>query len=340
MRKPVHVKPLTVRAAFILMLLVVVGLYGQDRKYVSVKRSLNLMGTTFEITVVTQDEEIGFINIEEAAAEIKRIEKLISSWDPDSETSRINRNAGIQPVAVSAELYRLIERCIEISAISNGAFDITYASLDRLWAFDGSMVLPPTSEEIRKALLGVGYRNIVLNQDDHSVFLRKKGMKIGFGGIGKGYAADKAKALLVSKLVPAGMINAAGDITTWGSRATGEKWLIGVANPPGRGNLISWVPLVESSVAISGNKRKYVNFNGRQYHDILDPRTGQPVSGIQSVTVFGKTAELCDALATAIFVLGRDQGLAMINQLGGAEAILEEDTGSMYRSNGILFELN
>lgn len=315
-------------------------LHAQDGKFVAVKRNLKLMGANFEITVVAQNEEIGFINIEEAAAEIKRIEQLISSWNTDSETARINRNAGIHPVEVSLELYNLLERAIQLSELTEGAFDVSYASLDTLWNFDGSMLSPPSDAQIKKALAHTGFRHIVLDPVEQTVFLRKKGMKINLGGIGKGYAADKAKALLISRQVPAGMINAAGDITTWGTKATGEKWLIGVANPLGNGNLISWVPLIESSVAISGTHRRYININGKRYNDILDPRTGYPCSGISKVTVFGKMAEFCDAIATAIFVLGTDKGLAMVNQLGGAEVIIEDESGAMYHSKGLLLEMN
>jgi thiamine biosynthesis lipoprotein len=322
------------------LLLFFAASYGQDGRFVSVKRNMRLMGGDFEITVVAQNEEMGYINVDEAAAEIKRIEQLISSWIPESETSMINSNAGIQPVAVSIELYNLIERSIQISEITAGAFDITYATLDTLWKFNESMSRLPLRNEVEKFRKTGGYRNIVLNPDDHSVFLKNKGMRINFGGIGKGYAADRAKALLVSKQVQAGMINAAGDITAWGTKATGEKWLIGVANPIGNGNLITWIPLVESSVAISGNHRRFIEFNGKKYPDVLDPRSGFPVTGISKVTVFGKMAEFCDALGTAIAVLGTERGLALANQLGDTEVIIEEEGGGMYHSKGILLEIH
>ena len=303
---------------------------------VTVRRTIHLMGSPFEITVVAQNEEIGYINIEEAAAEIKRIEKLISSWDPESQTSMINSNAGIRPVKVSVELYKLIERSIQISEFTYGAFDITYAALDTLWRFDGSMQYLPTSSEIKNVVAKVGFRKIVLNPDENTVYLREKGMKIGFGAIGKGYAADKAKEFLVSKQVPAGMINAAGDITTWGAKASGEKWLIGVDNPTGKGVFFSWLPLVESSVAIAGNQRDYITFNGKRYTHILNPKTGYPAMGIRKVTVLAKSAELCDALSTAVYVLGKKIGLALINQLPGAEVVILDDNEEVFRSNGIL----
>lgn len=298
------------------------------------------MGSRFDITVVVMDQEIGFINIEEAVAEIQRIEKMISSWDENSETSLINKNAGIKPVKVSLELIKLIERSKQISEITDGAFDISYASMDQIWKFDGSMTLFPTPEEIKKSVEKVGYENIILDVDAQTVFLKNKGMKIAFGAIGKGYAADKAKELLMSKDVKAGIINASGDLTTWGTKANGEKWLIGIANPLSKDKIFSWLPVVESSVATSGNYEKFVNFNGKKYTHIIDPRTGYPSSGINSVSILAKSAELCDALATAIFIMGKEAGLSLINQLGGTEAIIVDSHNKIYKSGGVIFADN
>ncbi|MFH6602068.1 FAD:protein FMN transferase [Maribacter algicola] len=310
----------------------------QERKYVTVKRTVKLMGTDFGITVVAANEEIGFINIDEATAEISRIEKMISSWDPLSETSMINRNAGIKPVKVSHELFKLIERSIQISEMTDGAFDISFASSDQVWKFDGSMKYEPTPAEIEKSIAKVGYKNIVLNEEKRTVFLKVAGMKISFGGIGKGYAADKAKELLVSKRVVAGVINASGDLTTWGTKASGEKWLIGIANPMNKSKIFTWLPVLESSVATSQSLDRYVEFKGKKYSHIIDPRTGYPATGINSVHVFAKSAELCDALATAIFIMGKDQGLSLINQLALTEVIVVDSENRMHRSNGILLE--
>ncbi len=322
----------------LLFCLIAFNFYGQDRKYVTVSKTLKLMGSRFDITVVAVNEELGYINIDEAVAEITRIEKLISSWDQASETSLINRNAGIQPVKVSLELFKLIERAKQISEITDGAFDISYASMDEIWKFDGSMKRMPSEDDIKKSVARVGYRKIILNEEDHTVFLKQPGMKISFGAIGKGYAADKAKELLVANQVVAGIINAAGDLTTWGTKVSGEKWLIGIANPLSKDKIFSWLPIVESSVATSGNYEKYVIFEGKKYTHIIDPRTGYPASGINSVSIFAKSAELCDALATAVFIMGKEAGISLINQLGGTELILVDDQNKIYKSNGILFE--
>ena len=296
------------------------------------------MGSRFDITVVSTNEELGHINIEEAVAEISRIEKLISAWDPNSETSSINKNAGIKPVKVSLELFNLIERAKQVSYLTDGAFDISYSSLDKVWKFDGSMKNLPTPEQIKKSISKIGHEKIILDRDAQTVFLSQEGMKISFGAMGKGYAADSAKSLLVSKQVIAGIINAGGDLTTWGTKASGEKWLIGIANPLNKDKIFSWLPIVESSVATSGNYEKFVSFKGKRYSHIIDPRTGYPSTGINSVSIFAKSAELSDALATAVFIMGRETGLSLINQLADTEVIIIDDKNKMYKSDGVLFE--
>lgn len=314
---------------------------GQMRqKDISVQKVLKLMGTRFEITVVAPNEEIGYINIDEAVSEIQRIEKIISSWDGSSETSLINKNAGIKPVKVSPELFGLIERSVRISALTDGAFDITYASMDQIWKFDGSMKAVPNESDIKKSIAKIGYQKIILDAEKSTVFLPEPGMKIGFGAIGKGYAADKAKQLLVSKGVKGGIINASGDLTTWGTKVTGEKWLVGITNPLNKERVFGWLPIVESAVATSGNYEKYITLNGKKYSHIIDPRTGYPTSGISSVSIFAKQAELCDALATAVFIMGRDVGLHMINQMNGVEAIIVDAENKIHKSSGIMFNTN
>ncbi|MGB7393724.1 MAG: FAD:protein FMN transferase [Pricia sp.] len=326
--------------ALLFLCFLTLGIFAQDEQPVTVHQTLKLMGTRFDITVVADNEEIGQINIDEATAEIRRIENLISAWEPDSETSLINKNAGIRPVEVSLELFQLIERAKQISELTDGAFDISYASMDEIWKFDGSMLEKPSETELKASVARVGYQKIVLNLDQQTVFLRDKGMKISFGAIGKGYAADKTKELLISKQVIGGIINAAGDLTTWGTKANGKKWLIGIANPLSKEKIFSWLPVVESSVATSGNYEKFVEFDGVKYSHIIDPRTGSPSTGVNSVSIFNKSAELCDALATAVYIMGREAGLSLIDQLGGTEVILVDSDNQVHKSGGILFESN
>ena len=296
------------------------------------------MGTDFEITIVAKEHATAKKYIETAISEIKRIEKIISSWDDDSETSKINKNAGIASVKVSPELFGLIERSLLISKITDGAFDISYAALDNIWRFNISMDYVPTPKQIKNSVSKVGFKNIIIDKDKQTVFLSKKGMKIGFGAIGKGFAADMAKKLLQSKGVPGGIINAAGDLTTWGTQVSGKKWMIGITNPLDKSKVFSWLPIVESSVATSGNYEKYIVFKDEKYSHIIDPRTGKPSKGVKSVSVFAKKAEMCDALATSIFVMGVETGLSVINQLNGVEVIIVDDKDKIHKSNGIEFD--
>ncbi len=299
------------------------------------KRTLKLMGTRFDITVVAQNEKEGNESIDLAIKEISRIEKIISSWDPNSQTSAINKNAGIEAVQVDPELFDLIDRAIKISKLSSGAFDISYASMDRIWKFDGSMTKMPSKEAIQKSVAKVGYENIILDWEDSSVFLKEKGMKIGFGAIGKGYAADKAKALLISKGVKAGIINASGDLNAWGVQPDGKDWLVAITNPLDKAKAFAWLPIHDSAVITSGNYEKFVRFDGVRYSHIIDPRTGYPTSGIVSVSIFSASAELADALATAVFVMGVETGLDFINQLKGVECIIVDETNKMYSSDSL-----
>ena len=293
------------------------------------------MGSRFEITVVANNADLGDEYINTAVSEISRIEKMISSWDSLSETAAIIRNAGVKPVKVDAELFDLISRSIKISELTEGAFDISYASMDRIWKFDGSMKKLPTEEEVAASVSLVGYKNIILDPKAQTVFLKNKGMRIGFGALGKGYAADKAKQLLISMGVTGGIINASGDLTTWGNEPDGSPWMVGITNPLNKNKVFSWFPLDNNAVVTSGNYEKYVEFNGKKYTHIIDPRTGWPASGLTSVSIFAPKAELADALATSVFVMGRETGLNFINQLPGIECIIVDDEGNIFESENI-----
>jgi thiamine biosynthesis lipoprotein len=296
------------------------------------------MGSRFDITVVAKDPVEGDVYIDMAINEITRIEKLISSWDTNSQTSEINRNAGSKPVKVDAELYDLIHRAIGISQLTDGAFDISYASMDKIWKFDGSMTVMPSEDSIKASVAKVGYHNIILDKENHTVYLKLAGMKIGFGAIGKGYAADKAKELLKSKGVVAGIINASGDMNTWGKQPDGKEWKVAITNPMDKNKVFALLPITNGAVVTSGNYEKYVTFNDIRYTHIIDPRSGYPATGIISVTVFAPKAELADALATSVFVMGIEVGLNRINQLPKIECIIIDDKGNIITSKNIEIE--
>jgi len=298
-------------------------------------KTMKLMGSRFDITVVADNPKQGDIFIQMAVNEIKRIERIISSWDASSETSRINRNAGIKPVKVSSELFQLIRRAKAISELTDGAFDISYAAMDRIWHFDGSMTQMPDAVTVKKSIRKVGYQHIILHPGNQSVYLERKGMKIGFGAIGKGYAADKAKDLLISKGVKAGIINASGDMNTWGKQPDGKEWTVAITNPMNKNKAFAWFNISDKAVVTSGDYEKYVVFNGIRYAHIINPKTGYPATGIISATVFAPKAELADALATSVFVMGKEVGIDRINQIPGVECIIIDDKGKISTSRNI-----
>ena len=299
------------------------------------KKKQSLLGSPFEITVVAIDSVEGANYTTMAINEVKRIENFISDWIPSSQISNVNQNAGIKAIIVDKEVYDLVERAIKISKLTSGAFDISYASMDRIWKFDGSMKEMPSEEAIKKSVEKVGYQNIILNPNDTSIFLKNKGMKLGLGGIGQGYIADKIKVLLQVKGCKAGLVNVSGDINTWGKQPNGEMWTVGIVNPMNKNKVFATFPLDDSAVETSGSYEKYVTFNGKRYSHIIDPRTGYPSSGIISVSVFAKQTELADALATGIFVLGIEVGLDLINQLNGIGCIIVDDKGNIHVSKNI-----
>ncbi len=294
------------------------------------------MGNRFEISVVAESEQWAAEKIEAGVDEIKRIERLLTTFSDDSETNQVNVNAGIAPVKVSRETFELIKRSIVISKVTQGAFDITYGSLDkRLWNFDKDMTSLPDEATAKKMVSLINYRNITLDENDCTVFLRQRGMRIGFGGIGKGYAAERAKQILQQQGVTSGVVNASGDLNTWGLQPDGKKWTIGIVNPDASGQVFSYLNISDLAVATSGNYEKFVMIDGKRYSHTINPRTGLPVTGIKSVTIITTNAEIADAMATPVTIMGVRAGLDLINQMKDIEAIIIDDDDRLYTSRNI-----
>jgi thiamine biosynthesis lipoprotein len=302
------------------------------------KQGHRLMGNHFEISVVDADQHHAEQLIGMAVAEIRRIESLLTTYSDTSETARINAAAGISPVAVSSETFQLIERSIRISRITQGAFDITYGSVDKsLWNFDTTMTRLPHAGTARKMVRLINYRNIELNREQQTVLLKEKGMRIGFGGIGKGYAAEMAKRLLRAQGAEAGVVNASGDLTTWGNQPDGSPWTIGIVNPDLSGQVFSYMHVTDMAVATSGNYEKYILVDGVKYSHTIHPGTGLPIRGIKSVTVICPNAEIADAMATPVSIMGIEAGLDMINQMQQIEAIVIDDDDRIFTTKNIRF---
>jgi thiamine biosynthesis lipoprotein len=308
----------------------------QAKQLAAYKRVLKLMGNRFEFTVVADDENSANEQIDAAITEVQRIEKLLTTFSDNSQTNEINQNAGIKPVKVDEEVFALVARSLKISELTQGAFDITYGSIDKsLWNFDQSMTALPSAEIAKQSVRLINYKNVILDPTNTTVFLKEEGMRIGFGGIGKGYAADKAKLLLQTRGIASGIVNAAGDLVAWGTQPNGTPWTVAIADPDQSTVPFSKLNISGMAIATSGNYEKYVTINGKKYSHTIDPTTGLPVSGIKSVSVISPNAELSDAMATPVMVMGVRVGLDLINQLKHMACIIVDDNNKIHSSHNI-----
>lgn len=296
------------------------------------KRTTLLMGGRFDISIVAKDSLTAEQNIDVVIAEITRIENLISDWKSDSQVSEINQNAGICPVKVDREVFELTRRALQFSEATKGGFDISFAAMDRIWKFDGSMTEMPSAEAIKKSVEKVGYKNIILDSVQSTVFLKLKGMKIGFGALGEGYATDKCRNIMLAKGIKAGIVNGSGDMTAWGRQPNGKDWNIGMTNPFHPDTLFAVVPLNNGAVTTSGSYEKFVVFNGKRYSHIINPATGYPATGLCSVSVFGPNAETANGLSTSLMVLGQKAGLLLLKKYPDYSCVMITDNGKLIKS--------
>lgn len=300
------------------------------------RRSMKLMGNRFEISVVQNDEKYANQCIDAAVSEIQRIESLLSTFKENSQTNLINQQAGISPVVVDNEVFQLISRSQRISQLTQGAFDLSYGSIDKsLWNFDANMKTLPDPATATSLVRLINYKNILLDPFNKTVFLKEKGMRIGFGGIGKGYAAEKAKQVLLSMGIQNGIVNASGDLSAWGHQPNGDPWTIGIADPNSTRNAFSYLNITNTAIATSGNYEKFIIIGGKKYSHTIDPKTGLPVQGIKSVTILSPYAELADAMATPVMIMGVKVGLDLVNQVNGLACIIVDDNNKIYTSKNI-----
>jgi thiamine biosynthesis lipoprotein len=294
------------------------------------KRQAMLMGSVFHFTLVDKDSSTANRHMEEVIAEISRIENLISEWIPGSQVSLVNQNAGIRPVKVDREVFDLTKRAISYSLMTAGAFDISIAALDKVWIFDGTMTVMPSQEEITKSIANVGFQDIILDSLNNTIYLARKGMKIGFGSIGKGYAADRGRAVMEAAGVKAGIVNASGDLATWGEQFDKKPWVVGVTNPFKPHKILKQIKVRRSAVATSGSYEKFAEIAGKHYAHIINPKTGYPATGLISVTIDGPTAEFANALSTSIMVLGKRKGLELLKGFPAYSGLLVSDKGKRF----------
>ncbi|KUY26058.1 thiamine biosynthesis protein ApbE [Elizabethkingia ursingii] len=295
-------------------------------------RLVTLMGSRFQITLVDKDSISAEQNIDKAIAEITRIENLISEWRPETQISQVNQNAGIKPIKVDKEVFDLTKKGIYFSKLTDGAFDISIVAMDKIWKFDDSMDELPSEQAIKESVRHVGYQNIILDSTNSTIFLKNPGMKIGFGSIGKGYAADKTRDLMKSIGVKAGIIDASGDISTWGTQPDGKPWAIGINNPFNDHKMAAVLYFKENAVTTSGSYEKYAEIHGKRYSHIMNPKTGYPSTGLTSVTITGPNATMANGFSTSIMVLGEKEGLKLLKPFPEYHYLLITDKGKIIKN--------
>lgn len=290
-----------------------------------------IMGTAIEVQAWTTDEAVGEAAIAAVIEEMHRIDRLMSTYKPESEISRVNAEAAQHPVEASAELRMLIRKAGTISMRTHGAFDITYASVGFLYDFRARV--HPDAETIGSALPSVDYRFVSVDDEAGTVSFAREGVRIDLGGIAKGYAVERGIAILRELGVQHALVSAGGDTRVLGDRL-GRPWRVGIRDPRQDGKMVALLPLNDEAISTSGDYERFFEADGVRYHHIINPGTGRSASSLRSATVVGPDATLTDALSTSVFVLGVDQGLAVINNLEGFEAVLVDTDGRLHFSHG------
>jgi FAD:protein FMN transferase len=305
---------------------------GEEAQGILLAESRALMGTEVAIKAIGKDRAELERAVEEAFAEVSRLERLMSNFIETSELSRINQQAGKAPVPVSRELYSVIHRADDFSRLTDGAFDITFASVGKLWNFRAGIVPPRAAVEGQ--LPFVDYRKIRYDENSLTVFLPDARMEIGLGGIGKGYAVDRAMAVLARHGIRNATVMAGGDTLIRGKKGK-DLWQVGLRDPDKKNGILAVLPLEDQAISTSGDYERFFIKDGVRYHHILDTRTGYPADQCRSVTILAKDATTSDALATGVFVLGPDRGMALIERLDGVEAIIVDAREKIHLSSGL-----
>ncbi len=299
-------------------------------------RSAHLMGSHFTFTVVAENDSAGQRALRAGLSEVKRIDRLMSFWDSTSEVVRINRQAGVRPVAVSAETFDLITRTLRLSRLSDGAFDITFASGDKLYKFDRQAhAALPDSAAVRASVRRIGWQKIQMDAAKHTVFLPEKGMRINLAGILQGYGLRRAKQVLDQLGIKGGLMNGSGDIYCWGRQADGSLWRVAIGDPDHPNSVAAWVDVTDVAVVTAGNYEQYFTVGSQVYGHIINPHTGYPSIGLRSVTIICPDVELADGLDEVVFVKGPTAGLAFVNTLKGVDCTLITDDNKTLTSKGM-----
>ncbi|GAB4406013.1 MAG: FAD:protein FMN transferase [Thermodesulfovibrionales bacterium] len=293
------------------------------------------MDTLVTVNVVSDSADRAEKAMDNAFDEIAKLDSMLNFFSDKSELSMINKNAGISEVRVSQETIEVIEKAVYVSEKTGGAFDATIGPEISLWDFPNK--IKPDDKTIRERLSLVNYKLIHINKEKSTVYLGRKGMLLDLGGIAKGYAADRAVEELKKHGIKSGLVSVAGDIKAFGLKPDGKAWKIGIRNPRATGNdneIMATIELRDMAVSTSGDYERYFIMDGKRYHHILDPKTGYPALGCQSVTVIAKDGVYTDSFSTGVFVLGPERGMAALKEMG-FEGLIVDSNGSIQTTSGL-----
>lgn len=292
------------------------------------------MGSSLEIEVFGPDQALCERAVQAARDEIDRLERMMTDWKQESPLMDVNRAAGISPVKVPPELFFIVERSVRMSELTGGTFDITFAGAGKLWNWRAPEPKVPDPETVKAALKNVGWRNIVLDPKERTIYLKHAGVKIGLGGIGPGYAADLAMGKIRDLGIRNACVNMSGDVMISGQKG-GAPWNVAITHPRRKGETLAVVPVSNAAVSTSGDYERYFMKDGKRYCHIIDPRTGYPADQCQSVTIIAPNTAFADALAKGVFILGPEEGMALAEKCEGVEAIIVAADGTVTRSKGL-----
>ena len=324
--------------SFCLLLIFSLSILGGCSKKETSKPPLSkselLMGTVIKVTIYDSDDESIFNDI---FTKIKELESNLSINEDGTLVDKINLSAGIEPVKVDDDTYEVIKKGLEYSKISNGLFDITIGPLVKLWSIGLPEQKLPTKQEIDSVLPLIDYNDLVLDDSEKTVYLKRSGMMIDLGGIAKGFTADIISEILTEKGIKSAIINLGGNIFAHGNKNKTDFWKVGIQNPlSDRGGIIGSIQVKNKSVVTSGTYERYFEENGIKYHHILSPKTGYPYeNNISGITIVSDKSVDGDALSTSVFAMGVEDGLNFVNSRDGIDAIFVTNDNKIYLSNGI-----
>ena len=323
---------MTARVAWRWSLLLLAGTASTFARADWMQRTEAIMGTRCYVELWADDPVKGNDAIDAVMAELRRIDDLMSHYKPESQLSAINQHANERPVQVDKELFDLIKLSTHYSQITEGAFDITYASVGYL--YDYRRRIHPTEEQIKQALPSVNWRNMLLDEQHHTVRFEHAGMRIDLGGIGKGYAVDRGIEVLKARGIDRALVTAGGDSRIIGDR-NGRPWLVAIRHPDNPNKVVTRIPLSDSAMSTSGDYERYFDEDGVRYHHIIDPRTGHSASKVRSATILAPTATQTDGMSKTAFVLGAEKALEIINKMPEYDAVFVLPDGRVLYSNGL-----